>query len=199
MPKLVIFDFDDTLLHLNVRWDAVRNDVIALARKEGVAVDPKQHLVPMGNLLSNAPARKKAIDAIYLRHEADCIAKANYVVFPQMLALAKDLKANGFRLGMASGNHTDNIRRILAELNEAGLFEFVCGRDMVAHNKPAPDQLLVILGKAGLGAKDAIFVGDSINDAGAAKAAGMAHFHVRPNDEGDIRKLRGLLLPSRKE
>lgn len=194
MLQLVIFDFDDTLLHLNVRWDAVRNEVLALALKDGVAVDPQQHLVPLGNALSGAPARKKAIDAIYLKHEAACIGKKNYVVFPKMLALAKELKAKGFQLAVASGNHTKNINRILAELNETGLFSVVCGRELVKHNKPAPDQLLLILEKTGVEKKDAIFVGDSVNDAAAAKAAGIRHFHVRPNDENDISALRALLL-----
>ena len=194
MPRLVIFDFDDTLLHMNVRWDAVRNEVVALARRDGVAVDPRQHLVPMGNALSDTPARKKAIDVIYLKHEAVCMDAKNYVVFPKMLALAKELKAKGTILALASGNHSDSINRILAELDEADLFVFVCGREMVEHNKPAPDQLLLILAKTGLSKVDAIFVGDSINDAGAAKAAGIRHFHVRPNDENDIMTLRKLLL-----
>ncbi len=196
MPRLVIFDFDDTLLHLNVQWDAVRNDVVALAREKSVAVDPRQHLVPMGNLLSDTPACKKAIDAIYLKREAACIDKKNYVVFPKMLALARELKAKGFLLAIASGNHTKNIKRILAELNAPDLFAVACGRELIRHNKPAPDQLLLILGKTGVEKKDAIFVGDSVNDAAAAKAAGIAHFHVRPNDEDDIGRLRKLLLPS---
>lgn len=195
MPRLVIFDFDDTLLHINVRWDAVRSDVLALARKDGIAVDPQQHLVPLGNYLSDRPARKKAIDAIYLKHESDCIDKKNYVVFPKMLALAKELKAEGFVLAVASGNHSESINRVMAELNETGMFAVVCGRDVVERNKPAPDQLLLILEKTGVDKKGALFVGDSINDAGAAKAAGIRHFHVRPNDENDILALRKILLP----
>jgi phosphoglycolate phosphatase-like HAD superfamily hydrolase len=194
MLKMAIFDFDDTLLHMNVRWDAVRNEIVAMARKAGVAVDPGQHLVPMGNALSNDQKFKKAIDAIYLKHEADCIGKKHYVVFSGMLELASELKAKGFRLAIASGNRSENIRRILEEIGAAGLFEFVCGREMVAHNKPAPDQLLFILERTGLAKEDSIFAGDSVNDAGAAKAAGIRHFHVRPNDAGDIRSLRKLLL-----
>jgi phosphoglycolate phosphatase len=196
MQRLVIFDFDDTLLHLNVRWDAVRDDVLALARRDGVAVDRRQHLVPLGNRLSDVPARKKEIDAIYLKHEAACIGSKNYVVFRKMVELAKALRANGARLAIASGNHTESIARVLGELGEAGLFDFVCGRDMVERNKPAPDELLLILRKAGMKAADAVFIGDSVNDAGAAKAAGMRHFHVRPNDESDIKAVRGALLPS---
>jgi len=194
MLKLVIFDFDDTLLHMNVRWDAVHGEVVALARRDGVAVDPHQHLVPMGNALSGTPARKKAIDSIYLKHESVCIDAKNYVVFPKMLALAKELRARGTMLAVASGNRSESINRILAELGEKDLFALVCGREMVEHNKPAPDQLLLILAKTGVGRKDAIFAGDSINDAGAAKAAGVRHFHVRPNNENDIMALRKLLL-----
>ncbi len=195
MHRLVIFDFDDTLLHLGVDWGAVRNDVLALARKEGVAVGPGQHLVPMGNALSGTPARKKAIDGIYLKHEMECIGKKDYVVFPKMLELAKELKARGRTLAIASGNHTLSISRILSEIGETKLFDFVCGRDAVGHNKPAPDQITLILRRSGMDAKDAIFAGDSINDTAAAKAAGVLHFHVRHADPGNILKLRKLLLP----
>ena len=194
MPRLVIFDFDDTLLHMNVRWDAVRNDVVALACRDGLVVDPQQHLVSLGNALSDEPIRKKEIDGIYMKHEFACIDAENYVVFPKMLALAKELKAGGIVLAVASGNRSDSINRILAGLGEKGLFTLVCGREMVKHNKPAPDQLLMILAKTGLDKADAIFVGDSVYDAGAAKAAGVRHFHVRPNDENDILALRKLLL-----
>lgn len=199
MQKLAIFDFDDTLLHLNVSWDAVRSEVLALAQREGVRVDARQHLVPLGNLLSVNPRCKKAIDAVYLKHESACISRQNYVVFPKMMALVKELRAGGMRLAIASGNHTESISRVLAELGQAGLFDFVCGRDMVEHNKPAPDQLLLVLTKTGVGRADAIFAGDSVNDAGAADAAGIRHFHVRPNDAEDARALRALLLPPGKE
>jgi phosphoglycolate phosphatase len=194
MPRLVIFDFDDTLLHMNVRWDAVQADVVALARKNGLTIDPRQHLVLLSNALSDTSACKKAIDGIFLKHESVCIGAKNYVLFPKMLALARELKSNGVLLAVASGNRSESIDRILAGLGETGLFTFVCGREMVERNKPAPDQLLLILAKLGVSKADTLFVGDSIFDAGAAKAAGIRHFHIRPNDEKDIAALRKLLL-----
>ncbi len=96
------------------------------------------------------------------------------------------LKAEGFRLAIASSTRSDTVER---ELTEAGLRPFfdrvICG-DMVARSKPEPDIFL----KAGEGWGDAgsIFVvEDSFNGIRAARAAGMRPLMVpdlvQPDEE----------------
>jgi phosphoglycolate phosphatase-like HAD superfamily hydrolase len=193
MYRLVIFDLDDTLLTLGVSWDAVKKDVLALARQEGIILDPGQHLVILCNSLSNSPDRKKAVDAIFLKHETACTRAKNYVAFPDMLTLVGELKASGRQVAIASGNHTSTIKQTMSDLEALGSFDCICGRDSVDRNKPAPDQLDMILERLAVRKEDVIFVGDSINDAAAAKSAGIAYFKIRPGNESDIRALRKLL------
>jgi phosphoglycolate phosphatase len=194
MYKLVIFDFDDTLVHLDVDWQDVKSEVLSLARSEGISVDVAQHLVPMGNALSERPALKEAIDSIYLRHEMLCAEGRGYVPFRDMLALAKELRAKGRKIAIASGNHTLSIRRILADLGLLQDFDLVCGRDAVPRNKPAPDQLLLIMRKLAARKQDALFAGDSPFDRLSAKAAGIDYVSLRPNSGADLAKLRRILL-----
>ncbi len=193
MYELVIFDFDDTLLHLNVRWPLVREEVVALARRDGVKVDPEQHLVPMGNLLARNPERKKAIDRIYRKHELNCMESRDYTPFPQMLRLVRELKSKGKKLAIASGNHTDSITMILDQLGQGRTFDIVCGRDVVSNNKPDPDQLLLIMEQLGARKEGTIFIGDSPNDELAAKSAGVGFFRVTSDHDADARRLRELL------
>ncbi len=194
MYRLIIFDFDDTLLHLDIDWQAVKADVIALARSANAEADEKKHLVAIGNALSEKAGLKSAIDAIYLRHEMLCAERRAYSPFPEMLALAGELRQNGRKIAIASGNHTESISRILSDLGAISKFDFICGRDLVARNKPAPDQLLLILDKLKARKQDTLFAGDSLNDRQAANRAGVDYFETHPDSKTDLAHLRRVLI-----
>jgi len=191
--RLVIFDFDNTLVHLDVDWKAAKADIIALAREKGVKIDPGQNIVPLGNRLSAHHGLKDAVDGIYLRHEMVCADRRSYAAFARMFDIVRELKAKGVKVGIASGNHTDSIRRILSDIGESGPFDFICGRDAAPRSKPAPDQLLLLVEKAGVNKEDVLFVGDSSHDIHSAKAAGIFLFLVRPDSSFDAARLRHLL------
>jgi HAD superfamily hydrolase (TIGR01509 family) len=197
MYELVIFDFDDTILHLGVDWPAVRREVVSLARSRGKGFDDKLHLVPLGNILSEDPAMKGSIDSIYLRFEMDCARRKAYTLFADMPALVRELRKDGRKLAICSGNHSISIGAILEETGLGGEFDFVCGRDKTSRGKPSPEPLLLIMERLGAKKEKTIFVGDSINDGGAAEAAGIAYFPVRPDSGEDVGRLRSLLISSR--
>ncbi len=193
MARLVIFDFDDTLLILGINWGAVRGEVASLARKSGLETDRNEHLVPLGNRLSADPALKSAIDEIYLKFEMACADDGRYTVVPEMVGLVKELRSQGARLAIASGNHTESIRAILRKIGLESDFDFVCGRDSTERGKPAPDQLELIMKTLGIGKADTIFIGDSIYDQNAAKAAGLGFFRLEKGTKKDIAGLRRAL------
>jgi len=193
-PKLVIFDFDDTLLHLNVDWPSVKSAILREASGAGIAADPSLHLVRLANDISQSPEGKKIVDSVFLRHEAECAANRRYERFPAMLQLANDLKSGGARLAIASGNHTSSINRILSDIGMGSAFDVVCGRDMVVNNKPAPDQLILIMGRIRAAKNDAVFIGDSINDRLAAEAAGVRYLKAGADHESAALALRKELL-----
>jgi phosphoglycolate phosphatase len=193
MPHLAIFDFDDTILILGIDWGEVKDEVAALAGRAGIKADKAEHLVPLGNRLSAGPEMKKAIDEIYLKYEKECAEMKRYAMIPEMVALIKGLRAKGVQLAIASGNHTESIRLILPKIGLEGCFDFICGRDSVERNKPAPDQLELILRELGAARADAIFIGDSINDENAAKAAGIRFFRLEKGLKKNMEGLRKAL------
>jgi len=191
--KLVIFDFDETILRLNVPWNKVKDEIISMARKSGISIKENQHLVPMGNELSKDPQMKSAIDQIYLKFEMICAEKKSYQIYPEMLALVKELKTKGFMLAIVSGNHSKSIEKILSDLGLSEKFDFICGRDKVENGKPSAEPTLMVMSALGAEKAETLFVGDSIYDSMSAKAAGVAYFKATPGSPADIPKIKALL------
>lgn len=190
--RLVIFDFDKTLVHLHVDWAQVKRDVLSLADSRGVAVRESQRLVPLGNMLSRDPALKGEIDLIYLRHEAACVDGGKYEAYPEMLALIRELKGKGLRIAIVSGNHSRTIERVLSALGLLGCIDFVCGRDKVKDGKPSAEPALMVMEALGAQKGETLFVGDSAYDSMSAEAAGVRFFQVGPGSPGDAAKIKAL-------
>jgi len=189
--ELVIFDFDDTILHLDVDWPSVKTEILSLAAEYGIKIDRTLHLAVIANELSKAGVKER-IDEIFLKYETDCVKDKCYRLFPKMSSLIKELDSGGIKLAIASGNHTRTITEILSQVDLIGSFDLVCGRDKVKKNKPDPDQLLFIMDKLKIPKEKTIFAGDSLNDEGAAKAAGLRYIQAEPGKTADL--LRALLL-----
>lgn len=190
--KLVIFDFDKTLVHLHVDWAQVKRDVLSLADSRGIAVRGSQRLVPLGNMLSRDPALKGEIDLIYLRHELACVDGGKYEAYPDMLALMRELKGKGLRIAIVSGNHSQTIERILSALGLLGYIDLVCGRDKVKDGKPSAEPALMVMEALGAQRGETLFVGDSVYDSMSAEAAGVRFFQVEPGSVGDAAKIKAL-------
>jgi phosphoglycolate phosphatase len=190
--QLVIFDFDDTILHLNVDWSSVKTGVLKIAAEEGISFDPSDHLISISNQISGKPGPKAKVDEVFLRYETECVDNNSYELFPGMAQLLKELHSKSIKLAIASGNHTETINKILTQLDLLENFDVICGRDKVQQNKPAPDQLLFILERLKIPRERTLFTGDSINDEGAAQAAGIRYVQAEP--EKTVELLRALLL-----
>ncbi len=190
MMKLVIFDLDNTLVLLKVDWKKVKEEVLAVARAYKIEADPCHHLVQLSNIVESNPEAKKAVDEIFRKNEVPTVIEKSYAVFPDMIALVRELKNRRIKLAIASGNHTKNIIEILRHLGLSGHFDVVCGRDKVQKNKPYPDEITYIIRKTKISRANTIFIGDSINDENAAKAAGVEFFRVEKGGTKDTTKIR---------
>lgn len=193
--KLIVFDFDDTLIHLDVDWSGVKNDILKIASRQRIFADKTKHLIVLGNMISKSSAIKNEVDGVYRKREKEAVDRKGYLPLPHMIALVKELHQNGYRLAIASGNHSSNLRAVLARLGILPLFDVVCGRDMIWNNKPASDQLLFVMQRTGFDKSETLFIGDSKYDEESAESAGVGFFLTeKPASESDAGKLRGMLL-----
>lgn len=93
-------------------------------------------------------------------------------LLPGISGALATLRARGLRLGICTASRGESF----LPLERAGLLGFfdvvVTGRD-VSRRKPDPEGLLLCLERMGLGAAEAVYVGDTLADVQASRAAGL--------------------------
>mgnify|MGYP006154215057 CR=1 FL=1 len=81
------------------------------------------------------------------------------------------LRGKGIPLACVTNKSARYTLPLLDMLGLARYFEQVVAGDTLARKKPHPDQLLHAAGKVGIAPGDMLMIGDSLNDAQAARAA----------------------------
>lgn len=113
---------------------------------------------------------------------------AHYVpVFPERVRDLAGLRASGLPLGIITGKGIGTARISLRETGLEDLFDIVLTGSVGFKHKPAPDGLLLALRALGVGPDRAAFVGDSLVDIQAGKAAGCTTVGVLWQDRPDGR------------
>jgi phosphoglycolate phosphatase len=105
---------------------------------------------------------------LYARHVSDSSR-----AYPDAVATLEALRDAGLRLACVTNKPTRHSEQLLCDLGLRGLFELlVCG-DTLPRRKPDPLPLLHAASCLGAEPETTVFVGDSVNDIRAARAAGM--------------------------
>lgn len=178
--KVVLFDFDQTLIHLGADWEALRLNVQAIASKYGVPFDEKWVLRGIGQAFKHLNDEGRDHEATAFRTEAfklvedtENAALDNSHALPHAPEVVTELIRRGYKIAIVSNN---NPRSIAEGLKRFGFppIELVVGRNNGDPVKPSPIPVHKALAKFGLKPADAIIVGDGEADLGAGKAAGVA-------------------------
>jgi phosphoglycolate phosphatase len=93
-------------------------------------------------------------------------------LFPDVLAGLDAMKQSGLRLACVTNKPIAFTTPLLAQKGLAGYFEVVYGGDSLPRKKPDPMPLLQVCKDFGLRPGQVVAIGDSSNDAEAARAAG---------------------------
>ena len=109
--------------------------------------------------------------AAYQRHYLSINGKYS-ALFPDVLTGLDALKSAGLRLACVTNKPIASALPLLAQKGLAGYFEVVYGGDSLPRKKPDPMPLLQVCADFGLAPRQVIAIGDSSNDALAARAAG---------------------------
>lgn len=91
---------------------------------------------------------------------------------PHLKPLLEKLRAAGYHTAIAT-NRTDSMAWVLREFDLEAYFDLVVTALDVEHPKPSPDQLFRVLEHFGVSPGQVLYVGDSLVDSLAAKAAGV--------------------------
>ncbi|MFQ5435328.1 MAG: HAD family hydrolase [Anaerolineae bacterium] len=93
--------------------------------------------------------------------------------WPHNIALLKEARRTGCRVGLATMSHCSQVRRVLEILNLADTFDFVASRDDVERSKPDPEIYLLVARELGVTPAACLVIEDSPSGVKAALAAGM--------------------------
>lgn len=108
---------------------------------------------------------------LYTRSMLDNIGQHTRI-YPEVLDALETLKKS-YRLGLVTNKPRAVTEALLTVIGLAPFFEIlVCGDD-TAHPKPAPDMLYLAMSELGVQPSECIMIGDSLNDALCAQAAGV--------------------------
>lgn len=112
-------------------------------------------------------------------------------VFPHVVETIKALHDAGMIMTIASSRGRDTLMEFLREMKMEPYISFVICATDIEHAKPAPDMVLVTLGKTGISPQHAIVVGDTQFDVLMAHRAGVAAVGVTYGN-GRREELEGL-------
>lgn len=138
----------------------------------------------------------KDVDAMIA--EADEIATRevpNVELYPDAITTLEALHKAGKKIALVTTSRHDQIDPLLAKYDLQGWFdEVVCGDDVLQH-KPHPEPIEKALELFGAKKEEAVMVGDSASDIGAANNAGVDSILFFPPPHSrfyDIEKLKNM-------
>jgi len=185
LPKLAMFDLDGTLVDSVPDLAAAVDRMLAQLGRAPAGVERVRLWVGNG-----APVLVRRALAGGLEHDGVDAAEAETALALFMRAYADNhgltrvypgvpetldwLRARGVRLALITNKPERFLPELLADKGLEGYFRWIVGGDTLPQQKPDPAALLWVMGKAGVTAEEALFVGDSRNDVLAARAAGVA-------------------------
>jgi phosphoglycolate phosphatase-like HAD superfamily hydrolase len=174
-PRVVVVDLDNTLVSLEVDWDAVKQRLERLAEAAGADVQD-EGIWPLMEA-AQQPGRDSLLAEM---EEVVTEAELAGAHGPRNEALIRWLDENGAGrpVSVLSLNSRAAVTRAL-ELN--GLAERIAevvARDDVRRVKPDPEGMLILAERHGVEPGAILFVGDKDGDRECAEAAGTAFLHV---------------------
>jgi phosphoglycolate phosphatase len=188
-PKAILFDLDGTLVDSAPDIAAAVNELLAtrglpplsLSDIKSMIGDGVRKLIERAFAVSGTPLSATELDQahetmkpIYLRHVTDLAT-----LMPGVRETLAHFHMAGIAMGVVTNKPQLAARQVLLHFGLTEFFGVIVGGDAVSHQKPAPDGLLMALDRLHAKPGDALMVGDSIADAGAARAAGMSVALVR--------------------
>lgn len=177
-----IIDLDGTLIDTLGDFEVALNRTLADLSQPGVDRGFIAHTVGKGSehlirsTLAHVGAPADLYDAAWQRYQVhyDAINGQYAEVFPGVPEGLRRLRDAGLALACLTNKPTAFARTLLERKGLASHFAQVFGGDAFERKKPDPLPLLKTCEALGSAPADTLMVGDSSNDAAAARAAGCA-------------------------
>jgi len=175
----VLFDFDGTLVQLNLDFPRIYNALYQLMTEYGLDSTPYKDLY-LVELIEEATSELKGINharATQFNGRAEGILRAHEIqeadkakIIPGAPKTLEELKSMGLKIGIITRNCREAVERALRRGNF--LYDLLSTRDDVRPVKPEPQSLQAALRTLKSKPSQALMVGDHPMDIIAGKRAG---------------------------
>jgi phosphoglycolate phosphatase len=172
---VVVVDLDNTLVKLEVDWDALRERLAEVAARAEVLVE-RHGIWPLMEA-ARQPGREPLL-AEMERIVTEAELAGAHGPRNQALVAWLDDEAAGTPLSVLSLNSRRAVQRALEAHGLDGRVEHVVGREDVRRVKPDPQGMLVLAERHGVEPGRILFVGDKDGDRECAERAGTEFMHV---------------------
>jgi phosphoglycolate phosphatase len=188
--KAVVFDCDGVMFDTAMANRKFYDQVLAHFNKPPLTDEQfvQVHMMTVADavsyLFSDKTDRKPVFECVKQ------IGAHNFIQFMEMadglVELLADLKSHGYIRAVAT-NRTDTMPKVLSDFDLADRFDMVVTAADVVHPKPHPEALKKIMARFSLHPEQILFIGDSMYDQQAARAAGTVFVAFRqPQLEADL-------------
>lgn len=173
----VLFDLDGTLIDsVRLILDSYHHTLAAHGLE---ARSDDFWLAGMGTPLrvqfkhwSDDPMRLEAMIATYREYNLTH-HDAMVTAYPGVVPMVRAIRRAGFRTGLVTSKNTPGAARGLKLVGLNSEMELIIGADDVVNPKPHPEPIEVALRRLGEPVDSALYVGDSVHDMEAGRAAGV--------------------------
>lgn len=183
MSGLIVFDFDNTVVHSRIDFAGIRRELIELLRRSGHpdAVDERLARLSIGQIIEAGAAHDPSTEAkswrIVLEYETAGMVAAT--VEPDAGSALHALRDAGHRLAVMTNNARPATIAALDLFDLRTAFDLVLTRDEVPM-KPDPAGIVEAMATFGAAPERTVMVGDSWMDGTAALGAGVPFIGFRP-------------------
>jgi phosphoglycolate phosphatase len=179
----LLFDLDGTLIDsapdiahaLNHLLGELGLRHLDIAAVRGLVGDGAPEMMRKALVMAGSNVEPAEIPPLFERYRAYYLEHATRTTrpYPGVAETLAALRAGGHRMVVCTNKIQKPTLKILNDLGLAQFFDGVMGGDVTPARKPDPRHLLAALALIDGKASEAVMIGDGINDALAAKAAGM--------------------------
>lgn len=180
--KILIFDFDNTLVKLNINWVSVKLNIEHYLESRGYKIKLTR-LGPQLNEILRIISQKKGkrqvnkikkdIDAIFQNEESKSVKSV--IINEKIAKLLKNLNGKNIKTAILSDNGEKTIKSVVAK-NFRNRFNYIVGRESKTYFKPHPAGLKLIIKKAHCSKEEVLLIGDSSYDKELAEKNDVKYF-----------------------
>ncbi len=190
MLRAALFDLDGTITVLTLPLDAMRSDTKRyyiehglppelLDSADGISstrVKAKKYFFSHGITEEEWSKMESEIDEMLSQHEGS--AAHNAQLISGTLDVVAEIRRLGIKTAILTNNGRPAVNIILKQLPLEKYFDLIQTRNESPNPKPYPDGILRVLERLGVTADEAVYIGDALIDAVAAKRAGVPFWAV---------------------